>query len=1336
MPNEGQEIDSIGDSSTSKHGTQCEGEAPASESNIGNGNSLTHRVLHTFSSDVTDNDQTPGPHEEQQQDPYSASTMGENSLTVQMHNEVERKKNGTAIPRSGLGPRPIGGQEKLGMFSGVYVPTCLNVLSILMFLRFGFILGQSGLVGMIGMLVASYVINFITTFSLSAIASNGTVRGGGAYYLISRSLGPEFGGSIGLVFYLGFVFNTGMNAVGLIDCIALNFGADNGNWAHILPETNWYCYLWSTVILVLCTLLCLAGSGIFARASNGLLVILFIATLSIPLSALVVSPFESRSLGIEYTGISLRTLSGNLLPQLTKGAAGSQTNGRETFQDLFGILFPATGGIFAGASMSGDLKSPSKAIPKGTVYGLITTFCLYTLVIVAMAATVTRSSFLRNTNVLQETNMSGLLILAGEVSTSLFSVLMGIIGSAKLLQAISRDSLLPGFSIFSQGSKKADEPTFAIIFTFIVTQLTMLGDLNQIASFVTMTYLMTFLVMNLACFLLSIGSAPNWRPSFHFFNWQTAFAGAILSGVAMFFVHGLYATGCVGMLLLLFLLIHYSVEPKSWGDVSQSLIYHQIRKYLLKLKQEHVKFWRPQVILLVNDPRRQYKLIQFCNSMKKGGLYILGHIIVTDDFSQSVPEARRQQAAWNKYIDFSKIKAFVNIAISPALEWGARNIILNAGLGGMRPNIAVMGFYNLDDLRNAQPLIDISEPSEPSSGNVKKFKTPPRYRRQNSKEKKMQGVLPTDLCRTEGMMSVTSYVTILEDLLFKLQINVAVAKGFRDLELPDTENTKKYIDLWPIQMSAEIAAEGDVKQNVLTTNFDTYTLILQLGVILNTVPAWKKAYKLRVAVFVEYENDVEEERGRVKSLLENLRIEAEILVFWLASGDIPSYEIIINGATPGSNHVEEVEQCLKGQDWWDDIQQLRGNHGATASAAVDLAQITSIFHTAPTWPDASFQQGARYRHAERFLGLRRLLRKSKKRQNISNLKGLSVSMGMRSQRLEPDVMSRHASHGSASEDSDSDSELQTEEPESDDESAASEGDLDDFESDSDIHAGEIKPLARRRSHGDSLRGPPISKRAAGAEEPVPPKISKSTRQFIMDTFNQSPNLSMPTASAPVSPPHLPQSSGLQPSPVLDFPGSVQPSKDSQKSPAAPDLTRSSSLLQPQNPGKRPPISRHASTPKFSSKPVPITRVATEDGPGPSIMFAETPSPPTARKSAPRIPSAYRSSPSFDRISEASNSSNPTLNPPSPTRSSYSLQSIPLSFNDLPCRAQHLILNQLIKSQSGETAVIFTTLPSPVEGTGGSREASEGYLGDLEVLCGGLPPVLLVHSNSMTVTVSL
>jgi potassium/chloride transporter 9 len=405
--------------------------------------------------------------------------IGADPLTVQMHNATEVKKaNGDSTPKPGLGPRPIGGDEKLGMFSGVYVPTCLNVLSILMFLRFGFILGQGGFLGIMGMLFASYAINLITTFSLSAIASNGTVRGGGAYYLISRSLGPEFGGSIGVVFYLGFVFNTGLNAVGLIDCIKINFGATAGNWANWLPDSQWYLYLWSTIVLVICTAICLAGSSIFARAS-------------IPFSALIVSPFENRQLGINYTGISWTTFLGNLKPQLTRGAAGSQIRGKETFQDLFGILFPATGGIFAGASMSGDLKNPSKSIPRGTLYGLGTTFVLYTLVILAMAATTTRSSFVRNANVIQDTNISGVVILAGEFASSFFSTLMGVIGSAKLLQALSRDNLLPGFMIFGQGTKKGDEPTYAILMTYIVAQVTMLCDLNQIASFTTMTYLVS-----------------------------------------------------------------------------------------------------------------------------------------------------------------------------------------------------------------------------------------------------------------------------------------------------------------------------------------------------------------------------------------------------------------------------------------------------------------------------------------------------------------------------------------------------------------------------------------------------------------------------------------------------------------------------------------------------------------------------------------------------------------------------------------------------------------------------------------------------------------------------
>lgn len=658
------------------------------------------------------------------------------------------------------------------------------------------------------------------------MASNGEVKGGGTYYLISRSLGPEFGGSIGLLFYLSQVLNTALNVVGLIDCINLSFGSS-------LPRGYWSRYLSQTAVLVTCTMMCLAGSALFAKASNCLLAILTVATLSIPLSALLRTPFADPVRGIEFTGIRLATLRSNLLPHAGDGHA---FNGLTTFRDLFGILFPATSGIFAGASMSGDLRNPSRSIPVGTLWAMLSTFVVYLLVILSLAASTTHDSLLFQPNIIQETSGWAPLIVAGECAVTFFSALMGLIAASKLMQALGRDRLLPGLALFSWGSRRTDEPLLALLLTYAIAQVALFADLNQIATFISMGYMVTFFVMNLACFLLKIGSAPNFRPAFKFFGWQTALLGSLTSAGAMFFIDATYATSAVIVLVVLFLLIHYLSPPKHWGDVSQNLIYHQVRKYLLRLKPEHIKFWRPQIILLINNPRRQTRLIQFCNSMKKGSLYILGHAIVTDDFDTGVQEAKLQHAMWTEYIsEYSRIKAFVQLTMSPSITWGVRNLILSSGLGGMRPNIAVLGFYNMDELRASQPYMSVPElpiPSlgvapassgpgpplpPPAAGSVG---VPRRRRRADTTSRILEGVLPTDVIKTEGMMKATEYATILEDLALRHRINVAVAKGFHALETPrpDSSNTKKYIDLWPIQMSAELEADG---KSVLTTNFDT-----------------------------------------------------------------------------------------------------------------------------------------------------------------------------------------------------------------------------------------------------------------------------------------------------------------------------------------------------------------------------------------------------------------------------------------------------------------------------------------------------------------------------------
>lgn len=526
-------------------------------------------------------------------------------------------------------------------------------------------------------------------------------------------------------------------------------------------------------------------------------------------------------------------------------------------------------------------------------------------------------------------------------------------------------------------------------------------------------------------------------------------------------------------------------------------------------------------------------------------------------------------------------------------------------------------------------------------------------------------------------------------------------------------------------------------------------------------------YTLRVAVFVEYESDVEEERGRVKALLENLRIKAEILVFWLASGDLPTYEVIVNGQSPGLDAEKEVDDCLGDQDWWEELQKIRGKRGDT-TASEDLADVASVLAPVTTWPEASFQQGPRHERVERFLGLRKLLRKSKRRHTMSGLTKLGVSLGMRTHRLPEQLMKEHPSNASASEDSassssddgfsDNDVFEDGDEEEPSTPSAASEGDIDDFESDTELDVRPPVPgkITRRRSHGDSMRGPPPSKKSTGEKEPkLPsePSNKKSTTAPSITGTSSIPNTpkleprprsSDSTASKPASISNI--TNALSALKVLDSseasaqassstPALISPRKLEERFSA---LRDNSPQASPQSSPQRPAISRHSSMPKFSSKPVPITRVATEDGPGPSIMFTDTPSPPPNKRN--RLPSAYHSQHGAstgnlpDHISEVGeNEGTPHL---SRHGSTYATQAIPLSFNDLPCRAQHLILNELMRQNSADTAVMFTTLPSPVEGTSLDEDASIAYLSDLEVLCKDCPPCLMVHSNSMTVTMSL
>lgn len=1119
--------------------------------------------------------------------------------------EVEEGRETAAGYRKVPGMLHSDGQpRKLGTWDGVFMPVTLNVLGIILFLRFGFILGQAGLLGSLLLLVVSYGVDTLTVLSLNAISTNGQVRGGGAYYLISRSLGPEFGGSIGLVFFFGQAFNAAMNVLGCVESLIGALGESRGH--GFLPEGSWFLYTYGSIVLWLCTLVCLFGSSLFSRATLLLAVILSVAVSSMPLSALFVQPFEDPARDLYYTGFSWTTLAENMWPHFTAGAAGSSTTpASESWRSVFGVLFPAVCGILAGASMSGDLRKPSKSIPKGTNWSLIFTFGVYVSAFVIMASTIPRESLYRDVGIVGDVSLWPVIVVLGELASCSFSALMGVMACAKVLQAIARDDLLPLLAPFAQGTASGDVPTYAVLATCALCQLVLLLDsINLIAHLVTMTTLLTFGVLGAATFALKAGGAPSFRPSFQYWNIWTAGAGTIVSFAAMLFTDAYVACVCIAVTVLLFILIQVLCPPKPWGDVSHNVTYHFVRKYLLRLDERkgHVKYWRPQILLLANNPRTEWNLIIFCNSLKKGALYVLGHVL-KGEFQSCLPELRQQHLAWLKLVDVSGVKSFVDVVIAPNEREGARNLILSCGLGGMRPNIIVLGFP-----------AELQRPSTVPRGPVgtASCSIPPDVR-----------ALPTDTSRKETPINCETYVGILEDAL-ALNKALAVAYGFDAMRLPgpskvahyERPSKDQYIDLWPIQIANHSHAD--------TPTWDTYTMVLQLGTILSFTGTWNQ-HKLRVSVFVEHKEEIESERTRVRTLLDNLRIPASLRVFCLSTGGVPRYDAIVLGRRTLD---AEVSEALSDDPWWARVcaaRQAQDHASVPRSEPIELARKQSA-------PPVR-----RARHSQRQFGVSLPAEHLDYHYN-------NIRLGL--------------AHPRSQSTGDSDSDM-------------NESDIDEMEYDE--LESELASLAIDWDPKYLLR-----RKAARPERPL---AEADATPASYGTLSSSQRTVTPSTVRP----------GRAASPGLTESVQTPPARTSRFGTSA----RAGS---------------HSRDTRHLLMHPPLRRESTSRGPSRAGSEPGSPSLPPSRASGQSVP---------------------------PLVSDMGGDAYQLSFNELPNLAQYMILNELIRTNSGtSTSVVLTALPAPEPGTSTSPEGSRTYLHQLQRLYGGGPPVMGVHATTLTMTMSL
>ncbi|MCL4130262.1 UNVERIFIED_CONTAM: hypothetical protein GTU68_039919 [Idotea baltica] len=531
----------------------------------------------------------------------------------------------------------------LGTFAGVFAPVALSQFSTILFLRVGFIVGSIGLLLTSGTLLLAYTILLFTILSICAISTNGAVEGGGAYYMISRTLGPEFGGAIGALFFFANVFSSALYTTGCVEGILENFGAEAGELAiyKVLPEGEWYNFGYGSALNLLNLLVCFIGAGMFAKTTVVILVVVLLCTSSVIISYLAIHhvievPIPTNNENFmnttgNYTGLSSHTFRENLYPDFVEDYT---TGNMVDFATVFSVLFSGVTGIMAGANMSGELKKPGRNIPIGTLLASGFTFCVYILLFLLTAATCSRFLLQNDYSFMIGINIWPPFVAIGVFTATVSASLSNIIGASRVLAALVKDNIYGSSTKWIGRMSIGNNPIGAVIVSGVIVEgVLMIGQLNTIARFSSIFFLLSYMATNVACLCLEWASAPNFRPTFRYFAWWTAVLGIMSNTAMMFVISPIYSALCIIICLMLIIILHIRSpsEHNKWGSISQALIFHQVRKYLLLLdsRKDHVKFWRPQVLLLVADPRSACPLIDFVNDLKKSGLYILGHVKVS-----------------------------------------------------------------------------------------------------------------------------------------------------------------------------------------------------------------------------------------------------------------------------------------------------------------------------------------------------------------------------------------------------------------------------------------------------------------------------------------------------------------------------------------------------------------------------------------------------------------------------------------------------------------------------------------------------------------------------------
>lgn len=554
----------------------------------------------------------------------------------------------------------------------VFLTALSTILGAILFLRFGWAVGQVGFLGVIGIIVLGHLVTIPTAMAVAEIATNQKVQGGGAYFIISRSFGLNIGGAIGIALYFAQAISVAFYIIAfgeafspVIDWLAVHFGI-------VITDKR---LITLPLMAILTTLMLTRGANMGVKALYWVVAILL------------------TSLGMFFAGRS------PIAPEHIKISTHILEN--QNFFYVFAIVFPAFTGLAAGLGLSGDLKHPEKAIPQGTIWATIAGLIVYIFVAYKFTISASPEDLVGDQLIMSRIAVWGPIIPIGLAAASLSSALGSIMIAPRTLQAIGADDIFPNLktnSWFAKGRQKDNEPINASIITAVIAfAFVLVGDVNFVAEIIAMFFMITYGTICLISLLEHFAADPAYRPTFRSY-WFISLVGTIASFWLMFKMNFPYAALAVFLMGgFYYFITKRKKERTGFNKLFRGVVFQLSRELQVFAqradREDRDISWRPFAICISEDTfkrRSAFDVMRWISYRYGFGTYI--HFIKGKLNKSTSSESKHSLKRLLNLAKGNRSRVYLDTIISPSYTSAIAQVVQLQGISGRGNNLILFEF--------------------------------------------------------------------------------------------------------------------------------------------------------------------------------------------------------------------------------------------------------------------------------------------------------------------------------------------------------------------------------------------------------------------------------------------------------------------------------------------------------------------------------------------------------------------------------------------------------------------------------------------------------------------